>query len=99
MATKKKFKKMLQRLAETMPTIMEQTHEEHVVNGSELISQGHVDNGKGGKIIPEKSYKQKMPVLIARNHINHLKRAYKSNGRDGVSSYVNEVKSILNCNI
>jgi hypothetical protein len=97
MATKKKFKKMLKQLINTMPIIMEQTHEDHVVDGTDLLAQGHFENGSK-KIEADKQYVQPMPVLIARNHENRLKSLYKKHGRDGITSYVKEVKSIVAAN-
>jgi hypothetical protein len=94
MGVKKKLKKQIKRLAETIPVVMSHCHEDHYVKGSELIEQGHKELPDGGSIDPEKMYKQKMPVVIARNHENRLKRIYQTHGREGVTHYINEIKKI-----
>lgn len=98
MATKKKFKKMLKQLVDTMPVVTKLVHEDHIVKGDELIAQGHFEIKSGLRVDPDKTYKQPMPVIMARNHEKRLKKIYKKHGRDGISSYVNEIKSIAAAN-
>lgn len=94
---------MMQRLAATMPVIMEHTREHVAVKGSELIEQGHTKIAEGyaneKAVDPEKKYVQTLPVLMARNHLNRIKGAYKAHGRNGVTAYVNEVKAVITQNV
>lgn len=82
-------------MAKEMPLIMSNTKELHYVLGSELITQGETHLPDGSKIDPDKKYQQWMPVQIAFNHENRLKSAYKRNGREGVSHYIQNIRRIV----
>jgi hypothetical protein len=75
---------------------MEQTSEQHFVQGSELIDQGmYEDPATGKKIIPDVMYMQDMPVLISVNHKRRLKEAFKNKGTDGIASYIDSVTNLV----
>lgn len=91
MANKKKTAANLEFIAKSMPDIFRKTIEYHMVKGSELIAQGHTEED-GVPIIPDMEYKQDMPVMIALNHTNNLKKWFASHGRIGIEIYCTNVK-------
>lgn len=91
MAGKKKTAANLQMIADSMPVIMRNTIEYHMVKGSDLIAQGHTEED-GVAIDTEVNYKQDMPVKIALNHKNNLKTWFASHGLLGIQIYCTNVK-------
>lgn len=78
-------------MAAQMPVVMQHTHEEHIVGGDVLIDQGHDKKD----FDPTKTYKQKMPVLIAFDHTQRLQRAYNRSGKRGVTEYIKSIRKIV----
>jgi len=76
---------------------MEQTSEQHFVEGWQLIEQGmYEDPATGKKIIPDVMYMQDMPVLMAVNHKRRLKERYKIGGLPAVVAYIESVTNLVN---
>ena len=86
---------MLEQLVKEMPIVTRLTLEKHQVTGAELIDQGH----NKSEIDPNKVYAQNMPVVIARNHLNGLKRAFKADPKKGLGNYIASVTKIVNKNV
>jgi hypothetical protein len=79
-----------------LPVVMEQTSEQHLVYGREMIAQGMFEDPvTGAKILPDIMYMQDMPVLIAVNHKRRLKEAYKNKGTEGIASYIDSVTNLV----
>lgn len=89
--------KIIKAVAAQLPVVMQQTSEEHHVDGAELIEQGHYEEGKE-KIQPGIKYKQHMPVLIARNHERRLRHEYEKHGHQGILNYVEKIKQLALAN-
>lgn len=87
---------LINNVAAKLPVVMEQTSEQHLVYGRELIAQGMFeDPATGAKILPDIMYMQDMPVLIAVNHKRRLKQAYKENRTDGIGAYIDSVTKLV----
>jgi len=59
------------------------------VFGKELIAQGQKLDGLGKPLLPNSVYTVKRPKKV--NHLEELKKVYKSGGDDAVSHYSVEV--------
>lgn len=88
---KKTTLKNIEFLAASMPVVMKQTNEYHLVMGSELIDQGDTQRD-GKKIVPEQMYKQSMPVMIEVNHKRAIRKLLEKRGLRGVMAYCTAVK-------
>lgn len=89
--------KIIKAVASQLPVVMQQTSEEHRVDGAELIEQGHTEED-GEKIKVGMIYKQHMPVLIARNHERRLRHEYQKHGNQGILDYVEKIKQLALAN-
>lgn len=85
-------------MLKVMPVVTSLETESHYVKGAELLKQGHYDDPDGNRVDPEKMYRQSMPVIVARNHENRIKRALKRYGREGVTEYIKNVRKIVEAN-
>lgn len=88
---KKTTLKNIEFLAASMPVVMKQSNEYHLVMGSELIAQGDTERD-GKKIIAEQQYKQSMPVMIEVNHKRAIRKILEKRGVRGVMAYCTAVK-------
>src|SRR5690554_2672199 len=86
----KRTKKMTQNLV----AIAKQLPREHyaaqsavVLEGSKVIERGILELDNQG-IDPEAKYTQYIPLYYDKNHIRRIKRAFDSNGVEGVTKYV-----------
>lgn len=87
---------LINNVAARLPQVMEQTSEQHLVYGRELIEQGMYDDpATGNKINPDIMYMQDMPVLMAVNHKRRLKERYRSGGLPAVSEYIDSVTKLV----
>lgn len=93
MAFKKKHRKLIEQAVKEMPIVTTLTQEKHFVKGEELIAQGHDD------VDPNKTYEQNMPVVIARNHLNRMKRAFTNDKQNGMKNYIASVTQIVKANV
>lgn len=65
---------LLKQWADMLPVVMHQTHEVHIMTGTELLEMGYVER-EGKKIDPEEDYRYNQPVQIAANHFRRMKNA------------------------
>ena len=93
----KEDERLLREYAGKLPVIMYNTHEVHIVEGSELIELNY-DDPKDGKIKADKKYFVNMPVQIAANHYRRLKKAWLKDGQKGLQAYLNNIASIIKQN-
>lgn len=84
---------ILKELASRLPQVMHETKEQRLVTGQELIDMGMVPSN-GVPYIPTEKYLQELPVQIAANHYRRMKRAYNSNGQEGVQKYIDEINAL-----
>lgn len=89
---------IISQLAGQLPIVWEHTHEDHFVDGAELIEQGQYELSDGTKVVAGITYKQAMPVMIAKNHERRLRKAYQKNGNEGLIKYITDIKNIVNDN-
>ena len=92
---KKARLKAIKNLANRLPVIMNQTHEEHFVSGSEILSWGTIKEIDGKPIDPGKKYIFNYPVEIAQNNRRGMKRAYLKNGEAGISHFLKGIYSTV----
>lgn len=87
---------LINNVAARLPQVMEQTSEQHFVEGWQLIEQGmYEDPATGKKIIPDVMYMQDMPVLMAVNHRRRLKERYRMGGLPAVTEYIDSVTKLV----
>jgi len=84
---KKSIVKEIRKVSSGLPVIMRHSSEIHPVLGSELILQG-VTEAEGKPVVSDSLYTCRMPVMIAINHENKLKKEYKENGTNGMKAYI-----------
>ena len=87
---KKHIAKQLNKVAATMPTVLEWGMEEEEVEGSWLIHSPIADHQP---IDPTKMYRIALPVLRGVDHKQQVKDTYKGGGLDAVKQYH---RSVLN---
>ena len=85
---------LLQKYADTLPCVMHQTHEVHRLTGAEILEMGY-EEYNGEKLIPAKIYEYMMPVQVAANHFNRLKRAWLKDGQDGLTAYFKGIAKLM----
>lgn len=85
---------IIKELVPQLPVVMEYSTEEHIVDGSELIAQGHMEHEDGRMVHPGMKYKQNMPVMMAINHKRRIKESYKKQGKQGILSYIDEINKL-----
>lgn len=88
------IKNIIKELSAQLPVVFEYSTEEHVVDGSELIAQGHAEHEDGRMVHAGMKYKQNMPVMIAANHERRLRKAYEKHGKEGILSYIDEINKL-----
>lgn len=86
--------KMLKDWADQLPVVMHQTHEVHIMTGKDLLEMGYVERD-GKKIVPDEDYRYNAPVQVAANHFRRLKRAWYSNGEQGVLAYITHIEKLV----
>lgn len=82
-------------IANELPQLNINCHEKHYLRGEEILADGIIDEIEGEKIIPEKIYMMRYPVIMAANHYRRLKRAWIKNGLEGVHAYVSTIGEML----
>jgi hypothetical protein len=88
--------KLIKKIAERLPVVMEHTIEVHLLKGSEILEWGTVNEIDGKPIDPEKEYRYNMPVQIAVNHYRRLKRAWKkSKNFDAFMAYMKRIDKLV----
>jgi len=95
---KKAKLKALKSLAANLPAINRSSHEEHHLKGSEILSWGTVREIDGKPIDPEKTYLYNYPVLMVQNNARRIKRAFLSNGPEGIKSVLQNTLNIVESN-
>lgn len=86
---KKRDAKLLRELAETLPVLMYETREKHLVKGEDLIAQGrtHVGENDEIEVKPDDLILDEFPVRIAVNHYKALKNIFKKGGIAAMNMY------------
>ena len=92
--SKKQLYAWLKVLADDLPLQGYKTREKHLTPGYEAneVTAGTDGNPFGDRYNPDGLYIEKFPVINTVNHFNRLKTAYKDNGRQGVSDYIENIK-------
>lgn len=91
----KAMTKIINRIADQLPVIMQHCSELHHVLGEDLIAQGETKLTNGETILATKKYTQYMPVMIAMNHRRRLRKAYEENGGDGIAAYISNINKMM----
>ncbi len=91
MGKKSSLKKIL-RICKTLPSIEKMTQEYHIVKGTDLITDYGTNKMPDGTVLmPEKTYKVKMPVITEINHKKNIKDIYSKGGGLAVSIYIDAI--------
>jgi hypothetical protein len=91
---KKNIVKQIRKVAEELPIIMRNTCEKHIMTGAEMIEELELMKTEDNKpVLPSERYLVRQPVLISINHHRKMKKIYKELNVQGLSLYINAVKS------
>lgn len=90
----KEDEKILRAYCDRLPVVIEETCEIHYYKGTEMLEMGYVLE-TGQTIDPEETYRYKVPVKIAVNHYNRMKRAWLKNKEEGIQNYLNNIARLI----
>lgn len=96
---KKSRLKAIKRLADSLPTIKENTLEKRVYTGAEILAWKTVKEIDGKPINPEQKYIFNYPVINVQNNQRRMKRAYLRNGVEGIKSIYDKTINTIDANI
>ena len=96
---KKKRLNLIKKLCNDLPQISENTHEKHLLKGSEILEWGTVKEIDGVAINPDKEYLYSYPVILIQNNARRLKRAFVKNGINGLKHQLGNITNIVQHNI
>jgi hypothetical protein len=90
---KKKIVKQIEEVAGTLPLVMRNTCEKHIMTGKEMIEDLDWTKIDGKPVLPSERYLVNQPVQIAINHKRKMKKLYQKYDVAGVHGYINAVKN------
>lgn len=76
-----------------VPKFLVNSTETHILSGKELLEWGftHDPDHDNVPIDPAKIYKYKQPVQTEVDHVRRIRRAYQSNGKEGIDHYLGSI--------
>lgn len=90
---KKAIAKQIEKVAGTLPLIMRNTCERHIMTGEEVIAEMAFKEIEGKPVLPSERYMIRQPVQIAINHKRAMKKLYKKHGVIGVVAYRDQAQA------
>ena len=88
----KQTQKQLKGIAESMPMVLQNTHEKHFMTKEELDEMGYV----GAEKMKDGTYVYPAPVQIAFNHYRALKKAWLKGGVKSCKQYILKIEKLPN---
>lgn len=88
MKLNREYNDILIQIAMKLPIVKEHACEKHLVKGAEILEWETVTEIDGQPIDPDKDYLYSFPVVIYKDHLKRLQKAWKRKGPDGISEYL-----------
>lgn len=83
---KRELKRLLIRTPPQVLMFVEHVIEVHIVDGAELRKEYGVDEIDGKKVVDGVKYRYNYPVIRDQNFLRRLRRAFETNGMEGVNA-------------
>jgi len=81
-----------------MALINEESHEKHLLKGSEILSWGTVKEIDGQPINPDQIYLYRYPLFMVQNNARRMKKAFLKHGEKGITHFMKQNLATVEAN-
>lgn len=92
---KRQLKILILRTPASVVQCLEHTIEVHYLDGKELKEEYDIHEIDGVKVVPGVKYRYNYPVIKDQNFLRRLRRAFESNGMEGVNQLYNSYHKMM----